>query len=109
MAYGDVNYTIVSSGSTGASANTGHLLFGTYGGLSLLNNDEILHIQLWSANNARVAGTNAVTNNSGVKIDSSVFDLPPIRSGTASGFHFANETIGANASMSWIAWRRNSL
>ena len=48
MAYGDVNYALISSASTGASADTAHLLFGAYEGLSLLNNDEILHIQLFA-------------------------------------------------------------
>ena len=106
MAYGDVNYNLVSSGSTGASADTAHLLFGSYGGLSNLNNDEILHIQLWASDNARVSDSNAVTNDNGVKVESSVFDLPPIRAGTASQLHFANETIGTDANMSWIIWRR---
>ena len=109
MAYGDVNYSIVNSGSTGASANTAHLLFGIYGGLSDINNSESVNIQLWSSNNARLGGDNTVTNDNGLKIDSNVADLPPIRAGTASTLHFANETLGTNASVSWFIWNRKPL
>jgi hypothetical protein len=110
MAYGDTFYELLASGSTATSANTAHRLFGLYGGLSTLNAKDVVHVQVTalSGNSFRVGATNALTNNSGVPLypSGSLYDLPPIQAGTASGFHVVNDGAGGNASMSWVVWRR---
>ena len=111
MAYGDVSYSWVNSGSTAASANTGHRLFGAYNGLSNLNSLEVVHVQLLAiTNDFRVGPAGSVTNNSGFKVLTSAWsDLPPITAGAVDGFHFTNDTLGSNASPAWVVWRRNPL
>lgn len=110
MAYGDVNYEWVQGGSTGASADTAHGLFGAYGGLSDLRNSEVVHVQLRGiTNDFRVGPDNTVTNDTGLLVTTSWFDLPPMRVGAASQFHFANDTLGTNASPMWVVWKRKPL
>ena len=94
MAYGDVNYEWINSGSTGASADTAHLLFGNYQGLSDLHQSEVAHVMLQGiTNDFNVGLDNTVTNNIGYKIGAtSWFDLAPMRVGKASGLHIANTT-----------------
>jgi hypothetical protein len=110
MAYGDTYYQLLASGSTATSANTAHRLFGLYGGLSDLNAKDVVHIQATalSGNSFRVGATNTLTNNNGLVISpsASLYDLPPIQAGTASGFHVVNDGAGGNASISWVVWRR---
>ena len=110
MAYGDVNYEWVNAGSSGASANTAHGLFGAYSGLSLLHESEVIHVQVQAiTNDLRIGPDSTVTNNTGMLITTSWFDLPPMRVGAASQFHFVNDTLGTNASPMWVAWKRKPL
>lgn len=111
MAYGDVNYEWVVSGSTAASADTAHALFGAYGGLSLLHESEVVHLQVRGKTfSLNVAPDNTVTNDDGLEVGTTAWeDLPPMRIGAASGFHFANATIGSDAGAMWVVWKRKSL
>lgn len=108
MAYGDPSYEYVNSGSTGASANTAHGLFGAYQGLSSLHESDVVHVQVQGVTNAlRVAPNNAVTNDNGLKVGTTAWeDVPPLRIGAASQLHFANDTLGSNASPMWVVWKR---
>lgn len=110
MAKGDPNYTFISSGCTATSANTTHLFFGTYQGLSTLNNDEAVHIQIVAASGQGLrVGNSTVTNNQGLQISPSmsIVDLPPMRAGDASQLRLARDGSSGDASMLWVAWRRN--
>lgn len=110
MAYGDIAYEWFSSGSTGASADTVHNLFGNYQGLSSLNSNEAVFVQLQSIDNDfRVGPAGEVTNNTGLKITTTWFDLPPLRAATASGLQFVNDQTATNASPMWVVWRRSPL
>lgn len=111
MAYGDANYVWVNSGSTGASADTAHGLFGIYGGLSSLHESEVLHVQVQGITNSlKVGPDNTLTNDTGFKVGTTAWeDLPPMRTGAASGFHFINETAGTDTSPMWVIWRRKPL
>ena len=109
MAYGDVSYNIIKSGSTATSANTVHNFFGVYGGLSDINNSEVMHVQVMSdGNEFRIGAPGNVSNNIGQKIfpAASYVDLPPMRVGTASLLQFANANSGSNASANWMIWNR---
>lgn len=110
MAYGDIHYEWVNAGSTGASADTAHGLFGLYGGLSDLNDAEVIHIQLQGiSNDFKIGPDNTITNDTGFKVSTDWIDLPPMRVGSASQFHFANNTLGTNASPMWVAWKRKPI
>ena len=111
MAYGDIYYSWLKSGSTAASAQGAHLLFGNYEGLSDLNNDDVVHIRLKSVggNDYNVgpdaANVGEVLGET-VYADASGFDLPPMRAGDASRVFFANLVAGTNASAGWSVWKR---
>ncbi len=106
--YGDTRYEWVKSGSTTASAATAHLLFGTYNGLSNLNVNDTLHIQILPlTNNFELLRSSALETGFLFTTDSTFYyDLPPMRSGTASAMHFRNQTGASNATARWIVWRR---
>ena len=107
MAYGDVYFKMQANGSTATSAATAHLVFGTYAGLSLLNNEDVVNIQLWATGADSRLWDNTVTNNTGLRLTTaaSLYDLPPMRVGDASRIHFAREAA-ANVTMGWTIWRR---
>ena len=104
--YGDSNYVIVSAGSTATSAATAHSLFGSYTGLSLLNNDEVLNIQVYaSANHLRLWNT-TVSNNVGFRVEgNATAEWPAMRTGAASLLHIARETA-SDASANWTVFKR---
>ena len=107
MAYGDTYFEIFSSGSTATSAATAHSLFGGNGGLSSLNQQDVVNIQLnFTGADARVGDTN-LTNNTGLRLTmaASVFDLPPMRVGSASTLHMIRDA-GTNATVLWTVWTR---
>lgn len=109
--YGDIHYELVSSGSTAASANTAHLLFGSFTGLSNLNNNEVINVILQSeGGDARIGLPGSISNNLGVPVyaAASGFEWPPMRVGTASQLLFANKELGTNVTISWNIFRRDS-
>jgi hypothetical protein len=108
--YGDPSYKLVASGSTAASANTAHSLFGAYQGLSLLiHEDDSIFIMLDAQTNDVRIGDSTVSNNRGVPILGSANEvqaLPAMRMRYASQLHFANKTLGANGIINWNIWHR---
>ena len=107
MAYGDTQYGLLASGSTATSANPPELLFGAYTGLSLVGNDEVVHVQIQaSVNNFEMLVDNQM--NTGINFVASDFyiDLPPMRAGNASQLHAMNRDAGNNAVIWWAIWRR---
>ena len=112
MAYGDIHFSYVQSGSTATSVAGAHNLFGVYGGLSLLNNDDVVFATVFaSAADIRISASAAspATNDQGLRITiaGSNYDLPPIRVGTASQMTFARDSSNNNASPHWTLWVRN--
>ena len=110
MAYGDRVLDWVSSGSTATSAATAHNLFGTYNGLSLINSDEAVFVQIATTlADIRISGSagSPATNNTGLRItvSASTYDLPPIRAANASEITFAREAA-TNATALWSLWVR---
>jgi hypothetical protein len=109
MAYGDINYEWIASGSTATSADTASNLFGVYQGLSDLNNAEAVHIQLQcEGSTLRFAPSAVITNNTGFKLSptASWIDLPPMRANNANELQIINHLAGNNASVNWVIWRR---
>jgi hypothetical protein len=109
MAKGDPNYVFISSGCTATSANTTHLFFGNYTGLSDLNQDEALHIQVVAASGQGLrVGDSTISNNKGLAISPalSIVDLPPMRAATASQLRLARDGSSGDASAIWAVWAR---
>ena len=107
MSMGDTSYKLVTAGSFATSAVATQLLFGSYGGLSLLNQDEVVHIQIHVSGLELRIGDSTTTNNIGLKISAaaSLVDLRSMRAAEASGLFVARAT-GDNASYNWTIWRR---
>ena len=98
-------YEIYASGSMATSAAGAHSLFGGNGGLSSLNQQDVVFIQLVpTAADARIWDS-TVTNGTGLRLSDagSVFDLPPMRVGSASTLHVARDTA-ANTTVYWTIW-----
>ena len=107
MAYGDIYFELYASGSTATSAATPHSLFGGNGGLSSLNQNDVVFIQVVPTGaDARLWNLD-VTNNTGLRLSTaaSVFDLPPMRVGNASTLHFVRDAA-ANSTANWTIWTR---
>src|SRR3990167_9502569 len=117
MSYGDERYDFYSAGSdaTASSANDG--FFGSYSGLSLLNNDDVVHLQISASVNEFFVGPSTyIGQATGYKIypSLSTIDLPPMRVGAASLLQVArangNDAPSAfNASYNWCIWKRAAL
>ena len=105
--YGDVYFKIIASGSTATSAATAHLVFGTYAGLSTLNNNDVVNVQLNAVTADCRVWDSTVTNNNGLRLSTaaSIFDMPPMRAGDASGLQFVRDT-GTNSTLQWTVWSR---
>lgn len=113
MAFGDMSYKWLFSGSVTASANTLHNMFGLYNGLSKLNADAVVHLQLQASGADLVlyptVGADANQAGQWFKQDIDVYqDLPPLRVSDASQFSFQNLTAGDHAVVRWILWVRRS-
>lgn len=106
--YGDTKYEWVQSGSTTASAATAHGLFGTYNGLSLLNLNDTLHLQIMAVtNNLELLKTSSLGTGFLFQTSaSSYYDLPAMSRDSASQMHFRNQTGASNATVKWNVWRR---
>jgi len=105
MAYGGVYFELFASGSTATSAATAHSLFGANGGLSLLNHQDVVFIQIVPTGADARVWNSTVTNGTGLRLSDagSVFDLPPMRVGSASTLHFTRDA-GANTTLYWTVW-----
>ena len=111
MAYGDINYQWLYSGSVVASANTAHGLFGTYNGMSNLNANEVLHVQIQASGADLMLYPNvsasAYQDGQWMKQDIDVYlDIPPMRVRDASQLHFRNLTADDNAVARWVCWAK---
>lgn len=108
--YGDTKYEWVLSGSTTASAATAHFLFGAYNGLSLLNQNDVLHVQVMAqTNNFELLKTVALSPGFLFQTSASAYyDLPAMDRDSASQMHFRNQTGASNATVKWNIWRRIS-
>ena len=107
MAYGDVYFDIYSTGSTATSAATAHLLFGSYAGLSLINQNEVVNLQVvMTVADARIWDS-TVTNNTGLRLSpsASAWDFPPMRAAAASTLHFVRDAA-TDATANWTVWVR---
>lgn len=122
--YGSNRFQIVMTGSTATGASGLHNLYGAYSGLSLLNNEDVIHLQIAASVNEFMigpSGNNAgitaglISNNIGFKVypGLSWIDIPPTRAGTASLMQFVRPSGDAasfaNASAHWVIWVRPSL
>lgn len=106
--YGDNNYRLISSGSTGASANTAHKLvnfsFDNY------NDGHVCFLSVMPvANNFRLFDNISASNGVGIRMmsgGSMYFDMPPMKVSQIRNLHFKNETDGNNAEAYWSLWSR---
>ena len=110
--YGDPAFILVASGSTATSAGPAELLFGSYQGLSTLNNSEVVLIRVGASEGGIffVGGDNTLNTLTGIRlgftvgVPFSVF-LNPMRTGEASGLHLRRQTTD-NGIADWAIWRR---
>jgi hypothetical protein len=108
---GDVHYKWITSGSCATSGNAAHNFYGNYAGLSLLNADEVVHLQIGTigANGLRVGlEAQLQADYSGYRITApaSLVDFPPVKASDASALQFINDSAGANASAQYVIWTR---
>lgn len=112
MALGDVNYVWVQSGSTATSVAAIHNLFGSYGGLSDLNSNDVLHLQAIARNEfAYVGPSGSISNNFGFVLDpaASVVDFPPMKRTVLESFQFSRGASDSDATIFWTVWKRQPL
>jgi len=105
--YGDIRYEWVKSGSTAASAATAHLLFGAYNGLSLLNDNDVLNVQILAQNNPmELLQTVALSPGFPYFASGSIpYNLPAQSVKDVEALHFRNFTA-ANTTVYWNIWRK---
>lgn len=104
------SYTIIASGSTAASADTAHSLFGNYGGLSNIGTSVVLHIEVLAQSNDATLFPSVNKTGRGVILSASRVDykeLKPMQRTAASALHFANKTASNNATVNWFIYRRD--
>lgn len=99
MAYKDTSYTWLAGGSTATSAAGAHNIFGTYGGLSSINANEVIILMVSAcAGDLRLSldPTKGATNDTSLRLfgAASTFDIPPMTVSNASQITMARE--GAN-------------
>lgn len=104
------SYTIVASGSTAASADTAHSLFGTYNGLSNIGSSVVLYIEALAETNAAVLFPSVNKTGRGIVLSASRVDykeLKPMQRTNASALHFANKTASNNTTVNWFVYRKD--
>lgn len=111
MAYGDPHYEMMAASQTAASSDAAHALFGTYNGLSTLNEDDAVSVwvEVESGNNrAAITPTLEASATFRFTIDENLgyLKLNPLRSADASQLHFYNADTGADTDIEWIIWRK---
>lgn len=109
----DYSFLWVSTGSTTTSAATPHNIFANAsGGLSDLNANDVLIVQLVASGaDMRVSANPAVgaTDDLGlfIGVSASIVDLPPMLRTYASQMTFTRESAN-NPVAQWVIWRRIS-
>lgn len=101
------NMEMFATGSTAASADTNHSVWGTYNGLSTLSSNIQIHIQCRASGAALRLWQNVNTLGRGFRMPEDMdyyTDLPQMTRNTASQIHFQNEAAGDNAVIDWVVW-----
>lgn len=104
------SYTIVASGSTAASADTAHSLFGNYGGLSNIGTSVVLYVETLAQTNDATLFPSVNKTGRGIVLSTSRVDykeLKPMQRTNASALHFANKTAGNNTTVNWFIYRKD--
>lgn len=104
------SYTILASGSTAASADTAHSLFGNYGGLSGIGTSVVLYVETLAQSNDAVLFPSVNKTGRGTVLSASTVsykELKPMQRTAASALHFANKTASNNATVNWFVYRRD--
>ncbi len=109
--YGDTSYEIFHSGSTGASADTAHGLFGTFSGLTSLNDSDVIKLSVRAKTNSFLIYSTLVASSVeyGIGISTSTIryqELPDLAVGKVSTLHFENDQAGSDATAEFVMWRR---
>ena len=114
MSMGDTYYKWIASGSTATTASGITGLFGAYSGLSLINANEVVIVQVVaSGGDLRVSADPATgaTNNRSLFVGqaASLVDMPAMVRSDASQMTFCREIaseVSNNPVAQWIIWRR---
>jgi hypothetical protein len=104
------SYTILASGSTAASAETMHSLYGTYDGLSGIGTSVVLYVEALAQTNDAVLFPSVTRAGRGTVLSASAVsykELKPMQRTNASALHFANKTAANNATVNWFIYRRD--
>jgi hypothetical protein len=106
--YGDTKYSWVASGSTAASAATAHALFGNYSGLSLLNANDVLLINVLPVtNSAEILPSVSLTPGMFISTSQNLHEpLFPMAVSDVRNLHFRNAVGASNSTVRWNIWRR---
>ena len=113
--YGDPRFEFVASGSNATNSSGIEGFYGAYSGLSLINNEDVINLQISASVNeffVGPSGAGSVGQGTGYKIypGLSTIDFPPMRSGTASLMRVnriqGNAASAFNTSYNWVVWRR---
>ena len=114
MAAGGPYQHFLASGSNSTNSSTIENFFGSYSGLSLLGQDEVITIQIQGTVQEFFigpSGAGSVGQSTGLKIypAASTFTLPSMRVGNASLLR-VNRILGQaasanNASWNWVVWQ----
>jgi hypothetical protein len=105
------SYTILSSGSTAASAETAHSLFGNYGGLSDVAASVVLYTEVLAQSNDALLYPSVSTAGRGVVLSASQTDykeLKPMQRTNASALHIRNKTAANNTTVNWFIYRKDA-
>lgn len=104
------SYTIVASGSTAASADTLHSVFGSYNGLSDIGASVVLDVELSvTTNGARVFPSNtAVGFGTFLSASQTTYkEMKPMQRTAASALHFLNHVAGSDSTINWFIYRKD--
>mgnify|MGYP001615337571 FL=1 len=116
--YGDIVFELLSSGSTATGTCSVQNFFGSYSGLSLLNQNDVVNIWVCSLGDEFYVGPSATPTNYNHRLKVSPalsqITLPAMRVGMASTLEFrrangvgTNLALSANnASAAWTVWRK---
>lgn len=106
--YGDTKYGWVQSGSTTASAATAHALFGAYNGLSLLNPNDVVVINIIPVtNSAEILPNSTLSPGMLISTSQNLYQpLMPMSAASAKDLHFRNNVGASNSTVRWTIWRR---
>lgn len=97
----------VKSGSTTASATTAHLLFGTYNGLSSLNQAANVNVSVMAVtNSAEILPDATLTPGLAISVSQVLYQpLPSMTVAAAQTLHFRNLVGASNSTVRWFIGR----